>query len=66
MIELIEQLGDANNFSTLDLISGFFQTKMHPDDTFKSGFSTRSGDYEWLRTSFGMRKVPSSFQRLMS
>ncbi|XP_035220268.1 uncharacterized protein LOC118193307 [Stegodyphus dumicola] len=38
MIELIEQLGDSNYFSTLDLTSGFFQMKIHPDDTFKSGF----------------------------
>ncbi|XP_035208777.1 uncharacterized protein LOC118183371 [Stegodyphus dumicola] len=66
MFKLIEGLANATYFSTLDLTSGFFQMKIHPEDTYKSVFTTPSGHYHWTRVAFGLRNAPSFFQRLMS
>ncbi|KAG8176400.1 hypothetical protein JTE90_022070 [Oedothorax gibbosus] len=63
--ELVDNLGGSRLFSTLDLCSGFFQMKLHPDDMWKTAFSTKTGLYEWTRAPMGMRNAPNSFQRLM-
>ncbi|KAG8181114.1 hypothetical protein JTE90_029147 [Oedothorax gibbosus] len=63
--QLVDNLGGSGLFFTLDLCSGFFQMKLHPDDMWKTAFSTENGLYEWTRVPMGMRNAPNSFQRLM-
>lgn len=63
--EILDQLGGAKYFSTLDLASGFHQIAMEPEDCEKTAFSTTYGHYEYKRMPFGLKGAPPTFQRTM-
>ena len=64
--DLIDSLsGRSCIFSTLDLLSGFWQIKVHPKDRAKTAFSTEFGHWEFNCMPFGLSNSPASFQRLM-
>ena len=56
---------EARHFSSLDLISGFHQVPMHPDDAQKTAFTTHMGLFEYKVMPFGVKNGPATFQRLM-
>ena len=63
--DLLDDLGSARYFSTLDLASGFWQIPVHERSREKTAFSTPFGLFEFRMMPFGLKNAPSVFQRLM-
>lgn len=63
---ILDKLGRAQYFSTLDLAKGFHQILVKDEDRCKTAFSTPLGHFEFTRMPFGLKNAPSTFQRLMN
>ena len=58
-------LSGAKIFSKLDLLKGYFQVPVHPDDVDKTCIITPFGSYVFYFSTFGLRNSGATFQRLM-
>lgn len=63
---ILDQLGRAKYFSTLDLTSGFHQIPLEEECRKFTAFSTDTGHFQFLRLPFGLNISPNSFQRMMT
>ena len=63
--ETLDSLGGAVWFSTLDLLSGYWQVALTDDAKEKSAFCTKSGRFQWRVMPFGLCNAPATFERLM-
>ena len=52
-------------FSTLDLVSGYWQMPLDQDAREKAAFVTQNGLWQWKVLSFGFTLAPATFERLM-
>ena len=63
--DLLDQVGEARFFTTLDLASGFWQIRVLPNSQQKTAFTTRHGLYEFRVMPLGLKNAPAGFQQLM-
>ena len=64
--DTIDQLNNANVFSKLDLISGYWNIEMEEKSKEKTAFVCHLGLFHFNRMPFGLTNAPSSFQRYLS
>ena len=65
--DLLMSLGRGNKiFTSLDLLSGYWQVPMAAASREITAFSTGSGHYEWLHMPIRLKSAPLTFQRLFN
>ncbi|KAH9147350.1 hypothetical protein AeRB84_009010 [Aphanomyces euteiches] len=63
--DLLDVLGRAKLFSTMDIASGYCNVPMAKDSIEKTAFTCKYGLYEWLVMPFGLCNAVPCFERLM-
>ena len=63
--EIMDSLGNAHWFSSMDLTSGYWQIKMKEEDKPKTAFISRQGLFKFNVIPFGLCNTPATFQRTM-
>jgi len=63
--DTLDTLAGSKWFSALDLLSGYWQVEVNPEDREKTAFCTHEGLFEFRVMPFGLCNAPATFQRLM-
>ena len=63
--DVLDCLGGASFFTSLDLASGYWQVPVEHAHREKTAFATPDGLFEFNRMPFGLCNGPATFQRLM-
>lgn len=64
--ELIDTIGGATWFATLDCLSGYHQVEIEEEHRERTAFTAGPlGFYQYKRMPFGLKNAPPLFQRLM-
>lgn len=63
---VLDNLGKAKFFSTLDLYSGFWQIPLTENSRNPTSFSCGEGSFRFKVVPFGLNVAPNSFARMMS
>ena len=61
----LDTLNGSRWFTTLDVLSGYWQVKVSKADCPKTAFCTTEGLFQFQVMSFGLCNAPATFQRLM-
>ena len=63
--ELIDRMGKAKYFTSLDLASGYWQVPMNPKSKKYTAFVCPYGQFQFNVMPFGLTNAPATFQRMM-
>ena len=63
--DTLHLLGGKRYFTSLDLLSGFFQIPLSEVAKLKTAFITPSGLYQFRVLAMGLANAPATFQRAM-
>ena len=63
--DLLDQLGQSQYFTTLDLAAGYWQVKVSDKSKENTAFITHQGFFQFRVMPFGLTNAPAVFQRLM-
>ena len=63
--DTLDMLAGKRWFSTLDLVSGYWQVSLSPEVRCKTAFATHSGLFQFKVMPFGLCNAPATFERLM-
>jgi hypothetical protein len=66
MDELFDRTQGARFFTSIDLINGFHQIAIRPEDREKTAFRTRFGHFEYTVLPMGLCNAPGTFMQLMN
>jgi hypothetical protein len=62
---MLTSLRDQYIFSMIDLIDGFFQVPLRPENYHKTAFRVKNRLHECKRMPMGFKNSPAVFQRIM-
>ncbi|KAL6727416.1 hypothetical protein Aduo_009295 [Ancylostoma duodenale] len=62
---ILQSLGGKRYFSTMDMMSGYWQIRLSEEAKKKSAFTTSEGLFEFQVLPFGLTTSPAEFQRMM-
>ena len=64
--EILDEMSKSRIFTSMDMMWGYWQIPMKPEDKEKTAFRTRNGLYHWKVMPFGVKNGPATFQRVMN
>ena len=64
--DIVMELGNSKVFSQIDLLQAYHQVPCAPGTAELTGFRVYRGHYMYLKAPFGLKQMPSVFQRLMN
>ena len=64
--DILDLLGNADTYSTMDAYSAYWQIRMHPDSIEKTTFVCHLGTFAFNFMPFGLRNAPATMSRAMA